>query len=112
MRYRDFVSLTHRFRLDKDGFAVRRNEVDATIGTRRTYALLGYLRLNRDIGFALEDLRDREEARVGGRVQIARFWSVFGSATVDPTAPRIRCLRPTATIRSVTGSASPTRTIA
>ena len=85
IRFRDFVSLTHRFRLDKDGFAVRRNEVDATIGSRKTYLLLGYLRLNRDIGFALEDLRDREEARVGGRVQFAQFWSVFGSATVDLT---------------------------
>ncbi|WP_326524478.1 LPS-assembly protein LptD [Sphingomonas sp.] len=88
IRYRDFVSLTHRFRLDKDDFAVRRNEIDATIGTRKTYLMLGYLRLNRDIGFALEDLQDREEARVGARVQVARFWSVFGSATVDLTDRR------------------------
>ncbi|URW76493.1 LPS assembly protein LptD [Sphingomonas donggukensis] len=85
VRFRDFVSLTHRYRLDKDGLAVRRNEVDATVGTRDTYALIGYLRLNRNIGFALEDLQDREEARVGGRVQVAQFWSVFGSATVDLT---------------------------
>jgi len=88
VRYRDFVSLTHRYRLDKDGLAIRRNEIDATIGSRGTYVLLGYLRLNRDIGFALEDLQDREEARVGGRVQFARFWSVFGSATVDLTDRR------------------------
>ncbi|WP_425443034.1 LPS-assembly protein LptD [Sphingomonas guangdongensis] len=85
IRYRDFVSLTHRFRLDKDGFAVRRNEVDATIGSRSTYLLLGYLRLNRDITQLTEDLQDREEARIGGRVQFRRFWSVFGSATVDLT---------------------------
>ncbi len=85
VRFRDFASITHRFRLDKDGFAVRRNEVDATIGTRKTYLLLGYLRLNRDIDFALEDLQDREEARVGGRVQFAKFWSAFGSATIDLT---------------------------
>ncbi|MFD1787184.1 LPS-assembly protein LptD [Sphingomonas floccifaciens] len=85
VRYRDFVSLTHRFRLDKDGLAVRRNEIDATIGSQSTYVLLGYLRLNRNIGFDLEDLRDREEARVGGRAQVARFWSVFGSAVVDLT---------------------------
>ncbi|GAA0731155.1 LPS-assembly protein LptD [Sphingomonas japonica] len=85
IRFRDFVSVIHRYRLDKDGFAIRRNEVDATIGTRRTYILAGYLRLNRDITAALEDLRDREEARVGARVQFARFWSAFGSATVDLT---------------------------
>ncbi len=85
VRYRDFLTLNHRYRLDKDNLAIRRNEVDATIGTRTTYATIGYLRLNRNISFALEDLQDREEARVGGRVQVARFWSVFGSAVIDLT---------------------------
>ena len=85
VRYRDFLTFNHRYRLDKDGLAIRRNEIDATIGTRTTYAVLGYLRLNRNIGFALEDLQDREEARVGGRVQVAQFWSVFGSAVIDLT---------------------------
>jgi LPS-assembly protein len=85
IRYRDVVTLTHRYRLDKDNFALRRNEIDATIGNDRTYALIGYLRLNRNIGPQLEDLRDREEIRVGGRVQLTRFISVFGSATVDLT---------------------------
>ncbi|NIJ29343.1 LPS-assembly protein [Sphingomonas insulae] len=85
LRVRDFVSLTHRYRLDKDGFAVRRNEVDVTVGSRSTYVLAGYLRLNRNIFPAIEDLQDREEARVAGRVQFARFWSVFGSAVVDLT---------------------------
>jgi LPS-assembly protein len=84
LRFRDLVSVIHRYRLDKDGFAVRRNEVDATIGSRSTYALIGYLKLNRDIT-TVEDLRDREEARVAGRLQFARFWSVFGSAIVDLT---------------------------
>ncbi|WP_028055680.1 LPS assembly protein LptD [Sphingobium bisphenolivorans] len=85
VRYRDFVSLTHRFRLDKDNLAVRRNEVDATIGTRKTYAMVGYLRLNRNADQNLEDLRDREELRLGGRVQFARYWSVFGSTVIDLT---------------------------
>ena len=88
IRFRDLVSITHRYRLDKDGFAVRRNEVDATLGSRSTYVLVGYLRLDRNIQPALEDLRDREEARVGGRVQFARFWSAFGSAVVDLTNRR------------------------
>lgn len=85
IRYRDFVSITDRFRLDKDGLAVRRNEVDATIGSRSTYVLLGYLRLNRNIFPAIEDLQDREEARVGGRVAFSRFWSAFASAVIDLT---------------------------
>ena len=82
---RNVIRLTHRFRLDKDSFAVRRNEIDATIGTRRTYVELGYLRLNRDIASLGEDLRDREEVRVGGRIGFARYWSLFGSAIVDLT---------------------------
>jgi LPS-assembly protein len=85
VRYKDFIALTHRFRLDKNSGAVRRNEIDATIGTRKTYAMIGYLRLNRDALASLEDLRDREELRLGGRVQVARFWSVFGSTVIDLT---------------------------
>lgn len=85
VKFREFVNLTHRFRLDKDNFAVRRNELDATIGTDRTYALVGYLRLNRNIGPQLEDLRDREEVRLGGRVQLTKFVSIFGSTIIDLT---------------------------
>lgn len=85
VRVRDFVSFVHRYRLDKDNLAIRRNEIDATVGSKRTYLVLGYLRLNRNIAPTLEDLRDREEARVGGRVAFGKFWSVFGSATVDLT---------------------------
>jgi LPS-assembly protein len=84
--YRDFLRLTHRFRLDKDNLAVRRNEFDATVGSRSTYAVLGYSRLNRDITTLAEDLQDREEMRVGGRFSVARNWSVFGSAIVDLTS--------------------------
>ena len=83
--YKDFLRLTHRFRLDKDDLAVRRNEFDATIGGRSTYAVLGYSRLNRDITSLAEDLQDREEVRAGGRVAVARNWSVFGSAIIDLT---------------------------
>jgi len=82
------LNVTHRFRLDKDSFSIRRNEIDATIGGRRTYATFGYLRLNRNIDPVIEDLRDREEIRIGGRVQFARYWSIFGSAIVDLTDRR------------------------
>ena len=79
------VTLVHRFRLDKSSFAPRRNEIDATVGGRRTYATIGYLRLNRNIDPSIEDLRDREEIRFGGRVSFARYWSIFGSTVVDLT---------------------------
>ncbi|QZH75203.1 MAG: LPS-assembly protein LptD [Erythrobacter sp.] len=85
VRYNDFIKLTHRFRLDKDNFAVRRNEVDATVGSDRTYLEVGYLRLDRDIDLTFEDLQDREELRAAGRFAFARYWSVFGSAVVNLT---------------------------
>lgn len=84
--YKDFLRLTHRFRLDKDDLAIRRNEFDATIGGRSTYAVIGYSRLNRDITLLGEDLQDREELRAGGRVAVTKQWSVFGSAIVDLTS--------------------------
>ncbi|WFL76492.1 LPS assembly protein LptD [Altererythrobacter arenosus] len=84
VRFRDFVKLTHRFRLDKDNLAVRRNEFDATVGNRRTYAEVGYLRLNRDIT-GLEDLQDREELRAAVRVAFARYWSLFGAGVFNLT---------------------------
>nr|WP_207791002.1 LPS assembly protein LptD [Pacificimonas flava] len=75
--------IVHRYRLDKDSLKLRRNEIDLTLGGRRDYVTLGYLKLDRDIG--LEDLADREEARAGGRLQMTRYWSVFGSLIVDLT---------------------------
>lgn len=84
VRYRDTVNLIHRFRLDKDSMAVRRNEFDAVIGNTRTYVELGYTMLNRDIT-EVEDLQDREEVRAAGRVAFANYWSVFGSAVVNLT---------------------------
>lgn len=84
LRFSDIVKFTHRFRLDKDNLTVRRNEIDATLGNHRTYVEAGYLRLNRDIS-GLEDLRDREELRLAGRIAFANYWSVFGSTVVNLT---------------------------
>ena len=80
-----FLDLTHRFRVDKDTFAVRRNELDLTVGTDQTYARIGYLRLNRDIDTTTEDLRDKEELRFAGRWQFKRYWSVFAATVLDLT---------------------------
>ena len=85
VRYRDFVSFTHRFRLDKDNLAVRRNEFDVAVGSRKTYVEAGYLRLDRNIPDTLEDLGDREELRVAGRIAFANYWSLFGSTVVNLT---------------------------
>ena len=85
VHFRDFLKLTHRYRLDKDNLVIRRNEFDAAIGTKDTYAEVGYLRLNRNIAAGLEDLQDREELRLSGRVAFARYWSLFGSGVFNLT---------------------------
>ena len=85
VKYGRFLELTHRFRMDKSSMALRRNEIDATLGSSNTYLLVGYLRLNRDIRTDVEDLRDHEEVRVGARLAINRHWSIFGSSVIDLT---------------------------
>ena len=80
-----FIDLTHRYRLDKDNFALRRTELDLTVGSAVTYVQLGYLLLDRDISPSIEDLRDKEELRLAGRWQFHKYWSVFGSTVVDLT---------------------------
>ncbi len=85
VRLRNDLAFTHRYRIDKNSLAVRRNEIDATIGSQRNYVEVGYLRLNRNIQ-TVEDLQDREEVRAAGRFTIGRYWSVFGSGIVNLTS--------------------------
>jgi LPS-assembly protein len=104
VRFRDLVNLTHRFRLDKDNFAVRRNEIDATIGSRRTYIEVGYLRLNRDIA-TVEDLQGpRGTARCGRICHRAQLVGVrFGRVQPDRPPRKTRCSCPTGSSRSARG---------
>ena len=85
MRFGRLIDVTDRYRLDKDTLAVRRNEVDLTVGTQQTYAQIGYLRLNRNIDPTIEDLRDKEELRLAARVLFSRYWSIFGATVIDLT---------------------------
>ena len=85
IHYGRFIDLTERYRLDKDTLGVRRNEIDLTVGTKQTYAQIGYLRLNRNIDPTVEDLRDVEELRIAARVLFRRYWSIFGASVIDLT---------------------------
>jgi LPS-assembly protein len=85
IRYGRLIDITHRFRIDKSNFALRRSELDLTVGSDQTYLQVGYLRLDRNIDPTIEDLRDREELRLAGRVKFHRYWSIFGSTVLDLT---------------------------
>lgn len=83
VRWGDYVDVVYRFRLDKANFAPRRSELDAYVGKGGTYVTVGYTNLNRNI--MLEDLEDREELRLGARVQIDKHWSINGATILDLT---------------------------
>ena len=85
IRFGRLIDITHRYRIDKSSFTFHRNELDLTIGSEQTYAQIGYLRLNRNIDPTIEDLRDKEELRVAGRVKFRRYWSIFGASVIDLT---------------------------
>jgi LPS-assembly protein len=85
VRYGRLIDITHRFRLDKSNLALRRSELDLTVGTDQTYVQVGYLRLDRNIDPTIEDLRDKEELRLAGRVKFHRYWSIFGATVLDLT---------------------------
>jgi LPS-assembly protein len=84
--YGDFLRLTERFRLDKSTLRFHRSELNLTVGSRETYAQIGYLLLDRDIDPSVEDLRDHEELQLAGRVKFARYWSIFGATVIDLTS--------------------------
>ena len=88
IRYGRLIDLTHRFRIDKDNLAARRNEIDLTVGTTQTYVQVGYLKLNRNVDPTIEDLRDVEELRLAGRVLFNRYWSIFAAGVIDLTDAR------------------------
>ena len=83
LRYKDFFTITERFRLDHNTFVSRRNEIDATIGSERTYFEVGYARVNDLLAATLNDLPESNELRGSARVAFAKYWSLFGSGVFD-----------------------------
>jgi len=88
VKYGPWIEVTERIRLDKEKLKLRRNEIDATFGSKKTYVLVGYLLLNRNIDTSIEDLHDEQEIRLGARVQLLRYWSIYGSTVIDLTTIR------------------------
>ena len=77
-RYFDYV---HRFRLDRDRFSIRRNEIDLALGPKAVRFNVGYVALSRDL--TTDELNSREEGRLSSRVQITNFWSANASTRRD-----------------------------
>ena len=99
VKFGGLFEITERFRLDKDGLTVRRNEVDATIGNKSTYALVGYLRLNRNIdtvdrgsgrSFRVEPCRAGADRALLVRVRVSHHRSHDEKAGSDLADRRVR----------------------
>ena len=105
VRYRDFVKLTERFRIDKSNGAFRRNEFDATIGSDQNYVEVGYARINQGLAAVLNDLQDSNELRAAARASFARHWSLFGSGVFDLSQSQVvdGAVRPVQPLRTRLG---------
>ncbi|MEO0413172.1 MAG: LPS assembly protein LptD [Pseudomonadota bacterium] len=86
LRVSDWLTVRNRFRIDKNNLAVRRNQVNATVGTDRFSVTVGYEQLNRNPGPDLP--ADREELRLASRLRINENWQVTGSTVQDLTSGR------------------------
>tara|TARA_R110002072_G_scaffold72758_18_gene173757 strand:- start:1397 stop:3583 length:2187 start_codon:yes stop_codon:yes gene_type:complete len=79
-----FVNALYRFRLDKDDFAPRRNEVEASVGVPALRINVNYLSIDQqnltDILDPEDEFRDREEITVGFTSQVTERWR-FGANT-------------------------------
>ncbi|GHF27650.1 LPS-assembly protein LptD [Kordiimonas sediminis] len=85
--YRDWLFLDHRYRLDDSKLAVRRNDIDLTIGNEERSVTLGYFKLNRDLtDFVTGDRADREEIRATGSYRFYKNWHLSGGVIQDLTS--------------------------
>tara|TARA_R110000868_G_scaffold1844_20_gene14723 strand:- start:6642 stop:8831 length:2190 start_codon:yes stop_codon:yes gene_type:complete len=79
-----YVNALYRFRLDKDSFSPRRNEVQATVGVDALRFNVNYLSIDQqnlsDILDPEDEFRDREEITFGFSSQVTDRWR-FGANT-------------------------------
>ncbi len=83
----DYIDFAHRFRLDKDTFRVRRNEIDIIFGNGEPFSMtVSYFQLNRNR--QAEGIQDTEEIRMSVRYRVRKNWTIFGDITQNLTNGR------------------------
>jgi LPS-assembly protein len=76
-----WLTLRHRFRLDKDGFDFKRNEFDIDLDTKRIGLRAGYLSTDDDESIGGPEAR--QEIRMDGRVNFTENWYFRAGARRD-----------------------------
>lgn len=72
----EFFEYSHRFRLDRDDFGFRRNEIDLALGPAWLRLNLGFVSLSRDL--SADEAQSRRELRASSRVKFNENWSASG----------------------------------
>lgn len=85
------VDLSYRFRLDKDTFEPRRNEVDLVAGPPALNLTLSYLSIDDEP--PTDDFGKREEINWTLRSRVSQYWSLFGGQRFDFDADEVRQIR-------------------
>ena len=80
----EHLDYVHRFRLDKNSFALRRNEMLVSGGWKWFQANVRYLDLDRDTtDLTGTELENRQELGIGAEVYVNKKWTVHGSWVQD-----------------------------
>lgn len=77
------LDLLYRFRLDRDGYEARRQEIGARIGPNALRFLADYILLDQEKGQT--EFGDRHQLRSGVSSAISQYWSVNASNLYDLT---------------------------
>ncbi len=72
----EFFEYNHRFRLDRDDFGFRRNEIDLALGPDRLRLNLGFVSFSRDL--SADEAQSRRELRASSRIKFNDNWSASG----------------------------------
>ena len=75
------LDLSSRFRLDRDTFSIRRNEIKLAAGPKLLRAEVDYVSLAREL--TADELTSREEINFRGRLQVTRYWAVDANSRRD-----------------------------
>ena len=82
LRPLDDIDLLYRFRLDKNDFEPRRQEVDLLFGPKALRFDVGYLQVD-DENFGAEEIGNREEISLRADSRMTENWSGFVSGRRD-----------------------------
>ncbi len=75
--YSDWLDIEHRYRVDENSLAVRRNEINITAQNSKVGLTAGYLKLDRNM--IITGREDREEVRTKAFYNINKNWKLTGA---------------------------------